>query len=65
MSDQGKAQWVRIADVIFIGPLMAYGGLELRREAPILGTMLAALGVATVLYNGRNYLRIASQRVTQ
>lgn len=60
--DHGKAQWVRIADVLLIGPLMVYGGLELRRQSPLLGLVLAALGVSTVAYNARNYVRIASAR---
>lgn len=53
--DQGKAQWVRIADVVLVGPVMVWGGLRLRGP---LGWTLAALGVATVLYNSRNYMRL-------
>lgn len=53
--DQGKAQWVRIADVVLVGPVMVWGGLRLRGP---LGWTLVALGVATVLYNGRNYARL-------
>jgi len=57
--DTVKPQWVRLADVFFIGPLMTTGGVMLaRREHPILGTLLGVLGVTTVLYNGYNYLRV-------
>lgn len=51
-----KSQTVRLADVIIVGPLMIWGGIELSDEHPFLGTLLGALGVATILYNGRNYL---------
>lgn len=50
-----KPQSVRVADVFFIGPLMIWGGLRLRGEYPIAGAVLAALGGATVVYNGRNW----------
>jgi hypothetical protein len=34
--------------------------MRLRDEAPVLGPTLALLGAATVVYNGRNYWRVAS-----
>lgn len=51
-----KPQEVRLLDVLAIGPLMIYGGAELRRRHPVAGTLLALSGVATVLYNGKNFL---------
>lgn len=57
-----KAQWVRLLDVIAIGPLMAYGGYRLRQEEAIVGNGLIVLGVLTVLYNGRNLLKIEHER---
>lgn len=51
-----KPQSVRLADVFIIGPLMVWGGLQLPPKHRVAGGALALLGVATVLYNGRNYL---------
>jgi hypothetical protein len=54
-----KAQAVRVLDVFVIGPLMVVGGLALEAQGRRLsGVVLAGSGVATVLYNGRNYLRV-------
>ena len=62
VGEEIKAQWVRIADVFVIGPLMVLGGVFMVRKAgvggKIAGASLAAFGVATVWFNGRNYLRI-------
>ena len=54
-----KTQHIRVADVLFIGPLMLWGGLRLRERYPVRGTALALLGVSTVLYNAQNYMRVA------
>jgi hypothetical protein len=58
----GKTQRIRILDVILIGPVMIYGGLELQKSHPILGPVLSLFGIATIVYNGRNYLRIREER---
>lgn len=55
-----KTQTIRLADVFFVGPTMMLGGYYLARSRPLLGLTLGALGIATVLYNGRNYLRVAA-----
>lgn len=47
-----KSQAVRLADVFFVGPVMVIGGVRL---GGVLGNVLAVLGIATVLYNGKNY----------
>ena len=52
-----KTQAVRVADVVFIGPLMVWGGLQLRGRYPAAGGALALLGGLTSLYNLRNYQR--------
>lgn len=55
-----KTQTIRLADVFFVGPVMIYGGLKLARETEnrLLGNVLALLGAATIVYNGRNYLKL-------
>ncbi len=50
-----KPQAVRLADVWMIGPLMLWGGVELSGRYPYRGYALAGLGIATVVYNLRNY----------
>jgi len=57
LAEASKAQWVRVADVFVIGPLMVWGGLVARRRSALGGLALAACGVATVAYNARNYYR--------
>ena len=57
-----KAQWIRIADVFAIGPLMVYGGYRLAESEKVLGWALGILGVTTVLYNGRNYLAMREKQ---
>lgn len=53
-----KSQSVRILDVVLIGPLMMWGGAQLRKEYPLRGNLLTLLGIATIGYNARNYLLI-------
>jgi len=69
VGDEIKAQWVRVLDVFVIGPLMVAGGIFMaRRSGPVgivAGGTLAAFGVATVWFNGRNYLRIAEKLRSQ
>lgn len=57
-----KGQRMRLFDVFFIGPLMAFGGWKLRKEHPVLGPILALLGITTVVYNGRNYLTVKDSK---
>lgn len=54
-----KTQAIRVADVFLVGPAMIFGGRKLatKRSSRMLGWSLVIFGVATVLYNGRNYLR--------
>ncbi len=53
-----KTQWIRLADVFIIGPLMVWGGYALRERNSKAGNTLMAMGAGTVAYNGRNYLRV-------
>lgn len=57
-----KAQPIRLLDVFVIGPLMVYAGRKLAKSEWLAGNGLAAMGVLTVLYNGKNYLRIEEER---
>jgi len=57
-----KAQEIRQLDVWLIGPLMMWGGLVLSgrsgKESPLGGDVLFLTGIATILYNYRNYKRV-------
>lgn len=58
-----KTQWIRVADVILIGPLMVAGGVALSRtNKPLLGILLGALGIGTILFNGRNWWLVHQAR---
>lgn len=50
-----KHQYIRLLDVFFIGPLMIYAASAKVPSASV-KNMLLLLGVATIVYNGRNYL---------
>jgi hypothetical protein len=50
-----KAQWVRVADVVLVGPVMIVAARQVRGS---LGTALAVFGWLTILYNGLNWWRI-------
>ncbi len=52
VNEISKTQAIRLADVFFIGPVMIVGGLKL---TGVLGKTLVVLGVATILYNAKNY----------
>jgi hypothetical protein len=59
----GKGQTVRLIDVWALGPLMTWGGLEVAANArtdgeALAGNLLALSGVATVIFNGLNYIRL-------
>lgn len=51
-----KAQWVRLADVVFVGPVMVAAARKLRPVDAGLADLLEVLGWMTVAYNGANYL---------
>lgn len=49
-------QYVRILDVVVVAPFLIYVGM--RKELPqTIRAMLIGLGIATLLYNGINYLK--------
>jgi hypothetical protein len=47
-------QPIRLLDVVFIGPLMIYAGVEGNFD-PAIKFSLIAVGFATIFYNGINY----------
>lgn len=55
MTDDVKAQPVRVLDVVLIGPLMIWGGV---RAGGPLGALLGMFGVGTIAYNAINYLEV-------
>ncbi|NIP95451.1 MAG: hypothetical protein GWO24_19215 [Akkermansiaceae bacterium] len=55
-----KTQMVRLADVFIIGPLMIWGGMNVKRDG--LGTLLTLAGVGTILFNGLNFIRLEEMK---
>lgn len=53
-----KSQTVRIWDVVFIGPVMIVGAAAIPKDRAPLPEILAALGVATIVYNLKNYIEV-------
>jgi hypothetical protein len=51
-----KSQAVRLVDVFVLGPFMAWFGWRAEAMPAWARVALVASGVATVAYNGRNYL---------
>lgn len=59
-----KSQTIRLVDVFIIGPLLVFVGIKYFRTLPVvLSVSLIVIGVATVLYNGNNYLKNVNQVV--
>lgn len=54
-------QLIRLADVFLIGPMTAWAGLKLGRKHPVAAPLLIVFGVATVVYNGANFVRARSE----
>ena len=52
-----KAQTIRLIDVFAIGPAMVYVGAKAKNVHPVIRGFVAFSGVATIVYNGQNYLR--------
>ena len=51
-----KTQLIRLADITLIGPFMIYSAMrpKLTNSEKLI---LTGLGIATILYNGINYLK--------
>lgn len=61
MAFKGKAQEIRLLDVFAIGPLMIYAGHKSQDLSPLIKNSLMLTGVATILYNGHNYLKVRKE----
>ena len=53
----GKTQFVRLLDVFVLGPLMIYVASRYRIRQPQRALLLVT-GVATIVYNGINYVNV-------
>lgn len=53
-----KSQYVRLADVFAIGPLMVYGAYKMSAAPMAARILLGFFGVSTVLYNAANYIKV-------
>ena len=51
-----KSQAIRLVDVFLLGPFMVWAAFSQMRGLP--GAVMAAAGVATIIFNGRNYLEV-------
>lgn len=58
INETAKAQGVRIADVVLIGPLMIWGGARAIPERPWPGLALTLMGMGTIVFNWVNYRRV-------
>lgn len=59
-----KGQGVRALDVFVVGPAIIAGGSIISTHAPdrrALGLLLIGVGIATILYNGNNWLKREAQ----
>ncbi|MEE9119404.1 MAG: hypothetical protein V3U02_12535 [Calditrichia bacterium] len=57
LADMEKAQIIRAADVLVIGPSMLYAGYG--KDMPKwLKALMVFVGVGTIMYNANNYIQI-------
>lgn len=54
---KNKTQLIRIVDVVLIGPVMIYAATRKSSLSENTKLLLLGFGVATILYNGNNYLK--------
>ena len=57
ITEISKSQNIRLLDVFFIGPYMIYISKKAKGISKLESFTLFALGVATIFYNGKNYLK--------
>lgn len=54
----GKSQRMRLADVFLLGPFMVWAGAQGRLPGWAKAVLIAS-GIATIVYNARNYQQIS------
>jgi hypothetical protein len=59
---EGKSQEVRLLDVFLLGPFMVWFGARAQDVPPWARQAMILSGVATIAYNGTNYLKIEAER---
>jgi len=57
VKEMSKSQNIRLLDVFFIGPFMIYAGYKAQGLTDLERYLLYGIGIATIVYNGKNYLR--------
>ena len=58
--EHSKSQWIRLADVMIIGPGMIYSAMRQKPPAWLKAGLIIA-GIGTVLYNVNNFWNIHRQ----
>lgn len=61
LADMEKAQIIRVADVLVIGPSMLYAGFE-KKMPSWLKSLMILIGAGTIVYNANNYLMIEKMK---
>ena len=57
VKEMSKSQNIRLLDILFIGPFMIYFASKAKGINELERTIMCLLGGATILYNGKNYLK--------
>jgi len=62
VQEYSKSQTIRLIDVFFIAPLLIYSGVQAKTLPMWIRASLVAVGAATAIYNGKNYLKNAQNQ---
>ena len=53
-----KTQEIRLIDVFLLGPFLIWAGLQKKRLSKTSQLLLIGGGVATIIYNAKNFLEV-------
>lgn len=56
----GKTQWIRLFDILILGPSMIYAGIMDKKMSKKLRALIFISGTGTIIYNGINFIRQSS-----